>query len=250
MNAYYNDIEPFCCDVLEARIADGRIPAGKVDRRSITEVTPDDVAGFKQCHFFAGIGGFAYACRLAGWPDDRAIWTAGFPCQDISTAGRGAGIKKGTRSGLWREIFRLIRNVRPPLVVFENVPAIRTRGYDRIADAMARIDYSVRSVVVGAWAVGATIIGDRAWILSEAEGDRRESWSMPIRTDAKVSNAAGVFGHRWPERPIEINRVPIATDGIPKRLAWAGQARATDNAIVPQVAAAILRAWMKTERAA
>jgi len=163
--AYYNEIDPFCCEVLRARIADGRLPSGQVDGRDVREVQPDEIpAG--QVHLFAGIGGFAYAARLAGLPDDFDIWTAGFPCQDISTAGKGAGLS-GTRSGLFFEIVRFLRGVerRPAWVLLENVPALRTRGFDRVADEMEAVGYTVGQVVVGAWAVGAPHKRDRVWIV-------------------------------------------------------------------------------------
>ena len=163
--AYYNEIDPFCCEVLRARIADGRLPSGQVDGRDVREVRPDEIpAG--QVHLFAGIGGFAVAARLAGLPDDFDIWTAGFPCQDISTAGKGAGLS-GTRSGLFFEIVRLLRGVqrRPSWVLLENVPALRTRGFDRVAAEMEELGYAVGEVVVGAWAVGAPHKRNRAWIV-------------------------------------------------------------------------------------
>ena len=163
--AYYNEIDPFCCEVLKARIADGRLPKGQVDGRDVREVQPEEIpAG--QVHLFAGIGGFGLAARLAGLPDDFDLWTAGFPCQDISTAGKGEGLQ-GSRSGLFFEIVRLLRGVRrrPAWVLIENVPALRTRGFDRVAAEMEELGYAVGEVVVGAWAVGAPHKRDRAWIV-------------------------------------------------------------------------------------
>lgn len=91
--------------------------------------------------------------------------TGGFPCTDVSVAGKGAGIAKGTRSGLWREMFRIIRGLRPAWIVIENVPALRTRGYDRIYDALARIGYGITPVVVGAEHCGAPHRRHRVWIV-------------------------------------------------------------------------------------
>jgi len=71
--AYYNEIEPFAADVLEHLISAGLIAPGYVDRRSIEDVRPDDLLGFTQCHFFAGVGVWSYALRRAGWPDDRRV---------------------------------------------------------------------------------------------------------------------------------------------------------------------------------
>ena len=87
---YYNDNEPFVCDWLENLIKAKLLPDGAVDRRRIEEVRPEDVQGFTQCHFFAGIGGWAYALQLAGW-GDRPVWTGSCPCQPFSAAGKALG---------------------------------------------------------------------------------------------------------------------------------------------------------------
>ncbi len=93
------------------------------------------------------------------------VISGGFPCQDLSTAGRGAGIE-GSRSGLWREMFRIIRQVRPAWVLVENVPAIRLRGVDRVIAPLERISYTCWPLVVGAWAVGAPHRRNRLWLLA------------------------------------------------------------------------------------
>ena len=91
VTALYNDTDSFVADWLESLIAHGHIPKGTVDRRSIADLTPADVAGPGQRHFFAGIGGWAYALRLAGIPDDADIWTGSCPCQGLSDAGQRRG---------------------------------------------------------------------------------------------------------------------------------------------------------------
>ena len=87
--AYYNEHDPFAAAWLRELIKEGLIADGEVDERDIKDVQADDVRGFTQCHFFAGIGGWSYALRLAGWPDDREAWTGSFPCQPFSSAARG-----------------------------------------------------------------------------------------------------------------------------------------------------------------
>lgn len=163
---YYNDFEPFACASLRRNIERGRLGAGIVDERSIVDVQPADLADFTICHFFAGIGGFELARLMAGWPDDEQLWTGGFPCQDISCAGKGEGIS-GERSGLWFEFLRLIRACRPARLLIENVPALRTRGADEVLDGLEREGYSARPIVVGAWAVGAPHRRNRVWIVCE-----------------------------------------------------------------------------------
>src|SRR3990167_1105083 len=106
MSAYYNEIDPFAAAWLRELIKEKLIADGEVDERSIELVQPGDVRGFTQCHFFAGIGGWSYALRLAGWPDDREVWTGGCPCQPWSVAGRGAGADDSR--DLWPTWFQLI----------------------------------------------------------------------------------------------------------------------------------------------
>lgn len=89
--AYYNENDPFAAKWLIELIADGLIAPGIVDSRDMQDVHPADLKGFTQCHFFAGIGIWSLAARLAGWPDDRPIWTGSCPCQPFSAAGKGAG---------------------------------------------------------------------------------------------------------------------------------------------------------------
>jgi DNA (cytosine-5)-methyltransferase 1 len=92
MSVYYNDNDSYCCRVLRARIADGSLPKGFVDERDISEIDPTEIGEFNQWHLFAGIGGFPLGLVWAGLPPDTRILTGGFPCQDISTAGKGAGL--------------------------------------------------------------------------------------------------------------------------------------------------------------
>lgn len=89
--AYYNEFDPGAAAWLRELIKEGHIADGEVDTRSIIDVRPADLAGFTQCHFFAGIGGWSYALRLAGWGDDRPVWTGSPPCQPFSAAGRQEG---------------------------------------------------------------------------------------------------------------------------------------------------------------
>lgn len=88
---YYNEFDPGAAAWLRELIRAGLIADGEVDERSILDVSADDLRGFTQVHFFAGIGGWSYALRLAGWPDDRPVWTGSPPCQPFSAAGKQKG---------------------------------------------------------------------------------------------------------------------------------------------------------------
>lgn len=113
----------------------------------------------------------------------------GFPCQDISSAGRGAGLV-GARSGLWFQMLRVIGEARPRWVVAENVPALRTRGYDECAAGLEELGYAVRSVVVGAEHVGAPHRRHRVFIVANAPEVGRDAGAGIGRGEA------GAWGRR------------------------------------------------------
>ena len=122
MSAYYNEIEPFAVEWLRNLIARGLIAAGDVDERDIRDVRPNDISGYAQCHFFAGIGGWSLALRLAGWPDDRPVWTGSCPCQPFSQAGSRAGT--ADERHLWPAFFYLIEQCRPPVLFGHGLPIL------------------------------------------------------------------------------------------------------------------------------
>ena len=95
----------------------------------------------------------------------------GFPCQDISLAGKGAGIE-GERSGLWREYARLIGELRPAYVVVENVAALLGRGLDAVLGDLAALGYDAEWHCIPACAIGAPHRRDRLWIVAHAKGER------------------------------------------------------------------------------
>lgn len=116
---YYNENDPFVASWLRALIEDKQIPKGHVDERSIKDVKAKDLEGFTQHHFFAGIGGWSLALKLAGWPEDRPVWTGSCPCQPFSATGSRKGEKDSRH--LWPEFKRLIAKRCPPVVFGEQV---------------------------------------------------------------------------------------------------------------------------------
>ncbi|MBY3333766.1 DNA cytosine methyltransferase [Rhizobium laguerreae] len=167
MAAYYNEIDPYAAQWLRNLIAAGHIAPGDVDERSIIDVQPDDLKGYTQCHFFAGIGGWSYAARLAGWPDERELWTGSCPCQPFSVAGKGEGQKDERH--LWPEYFRLIRARAPTVVMGEQVAAAVGKDWlDGVFVDLESIGYACGAAVVPACAVDAPHRRDRLWFVADA----------------------------------------------------------------------------------
>ena len=149
MAAYYNEFDPYAAQWLRNLIAAGHIAQGEVDERSITEVSADELRGFTQCHFFAGIGGWSYALRIAGWDDARPVWTGSCPCQPFSAAGKGKGFDD--KRHLWPEFHRLISKCRPPVVFGEQVAsadvvgkAAKSRGRQKVRHSLSNAAQSAR----------------------------------------------------------------------------------------------------------
>ncbi len=169
MAAYYNEFNPPAAHMLRQLIADGLIAAGDVDERSIVDVQPSDLKGYDQCHFFAGIGGWSVALRLAGWDDARPVWTGSCPCQPFSSAGKQKG--KADERHLWPVWFRLIRECRPAIVFGEQVAAAIAHGWwDDVANDMESEGYACGAAVLPACSVGFPHKRDRLWFVANSTG--------------------------------------------------------------------------------
>jgi len=165
---YYNDNDPFCCAWLKELMADGLIPKGDIDERSIADVVPSDLDGYVQCHFFAGIGGWPYALRLAGWPGDRRVWTGSCPCQPFSVAGKGAGI--GDERHLWPAFRWLVAQCRPPVVFGEQVASKDGRIWlSGVRSDLEALDYAVGAADLCAAGIGAPHERQRLFWVANAE---------------------------------------------------------------------------------
>ncbi len=154
MTAYYNEWDKGAAAWLRELIKAGLIAPGIVDDRSITDVEPADLKGFRQCHFFAGIGGWSYALRLAGVPDDAQIWTGSPPCQPFSVAGKKLGQRDERH--LAPAFLRLVKECRPAALFGEQVaPAIIKNWLDDLFDELEREGYACGAAVLPACSVGA-----------------------------------------------------------------------------------------------
>lgn len=171
MKVYYNEFDPHAAAWLRNLMAAGLIPVGEVDERSIADVATDDLRGFDTCHFFAGIGGWSLALRLAGWPDDRPVWTGSCPCQPYSSAGKR--LADADPRNLWPAFFRLIRECRPVVCFGEQVEgAIRHGWLDGVSADLEGEGYAVGSVVLGSHSVGSPHIRQRLfWVADAASND-------------------------------------------------------------------------------
>jgi DNA (cytosine-5)-methyltransferase 1 len=131
------------------------------------------------------------------------IITGGFPCQDISVAGKGSGIS-GERSGLWKEMYRIISEVRPRFAFVENSPTLTSRGLGTVLGDLAKIGYDAEWCVLGADDVGAPHRRKRIWILAYANQERLQiPICRPIRSiqeedgSSKRSESSRRIGTPW-----------------------------------------------------
>lgn len=242
---------------------------------------------------FSGIGGFSLGFEIAGmktiafceidkkaqlvlkkhWPDvpifedvstlkkediheQVDVICGGFPCQDISLAGRGAGLE-GTRSGLWYEFHRLIKEIKPLYAIIENVSVLRSRGLDKVLGSLAEIGYDAEWHCIPASAVGAPHQRDRIWIVAYPNGvsglnvsrkqldgekqrescfgstplsyasDRWLEWRKQWEEGGEGNGNTG-FKRKWPVEP-NVGRVAHGISNRVDRLKQLG------NAVVPQI---------------
>ena len=177
--AFYNEIEPYLCTWLNNQIAAGIIPPGRVDGRDVRDLSPNDLAGFRQVHLFAGVGGWAYAARLAGWPDDAELWSASCPCQPFSVAGKRAGTDDPRH--LWPDVFRLVGARRPAVLVGEQVAAaVGQHWLDRVFADLESLGYACRAIVVPACAVNAPHRRDRLWFVAHTHDARLQGFAGDV----------------------------------------------------------------------
>ncbi len=178
-------------------IAAGHLPQGNVDERSIVELSACDVSGYRQAHFFAGIGGWPYALELAGWLNDREVWTGSCPCQPLSSAGQRKG--HADERHLWPAFYRLIAECRPATIFGEQVAS--KDGREWLAGVRADLEgigYAVGAADLCAASAGAPHIRQRLFWVADAKGGRGRAHAGAISsgTIARLQDAEGQ-DERW-----------------------------------------------------
>ena len=271
MPVYYNEIEPFAAAWLRNLISAGHLPKGDVDERSIVDVRKDDLRGYRQCHFFAGIGGWPYALKLAGWPEDRPAWTGSCPCQPLSSAGQRKG--HADERHLWPAFYDLISECEPAAVFGEQVASKDGREWFAAVRAdLEQLGYACGGANLPAAGVGAPHIRQRLWWVADSPGNGGGAGTG--RNNGAETDDGGGMGDTqsaglerrelgcndsgqndscepWSRsefipcsdgkaRPTEPGILPLV-NGFPGRV---GRVRAYGNAIVPQVAAVFIQAAM------
>ena len=168
--------------------------------------------------------------KLRGLVD---IITGGFPCQDISVAGHGAGLE-GKRSGLFYEVVRLTSEIRPTFVFLENVPAIRIRGLEQVVKEFTQMGYDCRWTMLSASSIGAPHKRERWFFLAHSKGERRPRLSLGEKKKESLLGEPRKHGSRnhWEDAESGVGRV---VDGVEN---WSHRIKILGNGVVPQQAEA------------
>jgi DNA (cytosine-5)-methyltransferase 1 len=181
----------------------------------------------------------------AGFAD---VIAGGFPCQDISNAGKGAGIE-GERSGLWKEYTRIIGEVRPRYVLVENVAALLGRGLGRVLGDLAALGYDAEWHCIPASAVGAPHRRDRVWVVAYAQ---RSGFQGLELWQSLLSCSTETFPKHFDSdapswNPLDVGAALVrARDGVSRQ---AHRIKSCGNSVVPQIPELIGRAILKAEAA-
>lgn len=190
MTAWYNEHDRGAANWLRELIHNGQIAPGVVDERSIRDVSADDLRGFTQCHFFAGVGVWSLALRNAGWSDYRPVGTGSCPCQPFSAAGKGLGFDDPRH--LWPDLHRIIRDARqqgqrwPDRFFGEQAPTAGT-WVDLVRSDLENLGYAFGSPDLPAAGFGGAHIRQRLYWVADAHNAER--W-----TDLAPRNVGD-----WPE---------------------------------------------------
>ena len=261
--ALYSDFEPFVAEWLRRLVSGGMLPPGDVKDEDVRALAPETLTPYRQVHLFAGIGGWPLALQMAGWPEDRPVWTMSLPCQPFSTAGSRHGTADSRH--LWPTARRLISECAPPVVFGEQVASALGRDWMSAVRAdLEGMGYAVGIADLCAAGVGAPHIRQRLFWVAHASIGAKGSDATRKAGRVPGEGASDDLGkhrgyRRWPvwadggrgrllfvpcldgkARPFEPGILPVA-HGVPDRV---GKIRGYGNAIVPQVAAVFIKAFL------
>ncbi len=281
----YVDIDQFVVDWIDRLQANGHLPAGHAVVMDVTKARPFMFMSYTQVHLFAGIGGWPLALRMAGWPDNVPVWTGSPPCQPFSNAGKQKGMDDERHLWpVFFNLIRECRP--PVIFGEQVESAARHGWLDALQTDLEGIGYAFGAAVLPAACVGAPHIRHRIFFVAERVADtsgeglegrqllRERTDEQPVGArsmesgmgDADIAGrdprreAASLARYRhsydtagwddleWLEcsdgkaRPTQPGIFPLA-NGVPARV---GRLRAYGNAIVPQLAAEFIMAYMES----
>jgi DNA (cytosine-5)-methyltransferase 1 len=243
---YYNEFDLKAAAWLQELMKEGHIPPGEIDTRSITDVKPHEIRGFTQQHFFAGIGGWSLALRLANWPDDRPVRTGSCPCQPFSNLGKQLAEKDERH--LWPIFRNLIAFGEPAIAFGEQVATPLGRSW--LSDLRADLEglgYEVGAANLCSASVGATNIRQRLYWVANPTSQRRRGRRQVETRQSQESRGSGTSlrfeqgpDHRGSESSLRVSDVLSPSYAIPGRVALL---RGYGNSINPLLAAEFIQAF-------
>ena len=243
MPNYYNEHDPSAAAWLRELIRAREIPDGEVDDRDLREVSAEDLKGYTQVHLFAGIGGWPYALKLAGWPEDRPIWTGSCPCQPFSSAGNRRG--EQDERHLWPIMFALVEAIGPEFVFGEQVASPDGRDWmDKVRQHLRGAGYLVAAADLCAASVGAPHPRQRLFFGASRVGHASQ-FLTPNQAKNPWSEADWLYCQDQSWRPVEPGSSPLAKDAQARTI----RLRGYGNAIVPQVGAAFIDCFLRKDDA-
>lgn len=243
---YYNEWDKPTAAWLRELIRRELIPPGDVDERSITEVKSYEVRHYTQRHWFAGIGGWARALHLAGWPDSEPIDTGSCPCQPLSGAGDGLGELDSRH--LWPEFHRLLRELDPATVVGEQVASEDgLEWFDGVSLDLEELGLAVAACDLPAASSPRHHKRQRIFWFAHSNRHGGKGFRLRAKPAREIGPGGGAYskmallahdpfgpGPGWPA-PL----VRVLDDGLPGDLELL---RGYGNAICPEVGAAFIEA--------
>lgn len=261
---YYNEFDEATAKWLQGLINNGCIPYGIVDTRSIEDIDPQELTKYTQCHFFAGIGGWAYALMLANVPSTLNIYTGSCPCQPFSIAGKQEGFND--KRNLWKVFYDIIKENKPTVVVGEQVATAINFGWlDIVQDDLEKENYATGSAVLTASMLGAPHTRKRLYwgAIQESALENtdsiRQDWKLQMGNQTKCSNQLHSYNQKfissskcfWNDGTwqtgtngksylFQSRNFPLV-NGVPNRMV---KCRGYGNAIVPQVGAEFVKALL------